>query len=287
MPDEFVIASNTMNTARVSDQVRKLLEIRDLSLRYPAREPGDSEILALSGVTLDVKQGEFVSIVGPSGCGKSTLLSAVAGLFLNYQGSISMRGQQLKGPNSEIGVVFQEDSTFPWRSVLRNVEFGLEMKGVPKEERRRKALDALNMVGLQGFVNRYPGQLSGGMKQRVAIARTLVQEPAMLLMDEPFGALDEQTRIILGDELLRIQQNLGQTVLFITHNIQEAVMLSDQVVVLSARPGTIKGIIPIDFPRPRDSTIISSTEFAEKVGQIWSILRDEALKGFNQTEKEV
>jgi NitT/TauT family transport system ATP-binding protein len=287
MSDEFVIASNEMNTARVSDQVRKLLEIRDLSLRYPAREPGESEILALSGVTLDVKQGEFVSIVGPSGCGKSTLLSAVAGLFLNYQGSISMRGQQLKGPNSEIGVVFQEDSTFPWRSVLRNVEFGLEMKGVPKEERRRKALDALNMVGLQGFVNRYPGQLSGGMKQRVAIARTLVQEPAMLLMDEPFGALDEQTRIILGDELLRIQQNLGQTVLFITHNIQEAVMLSDRVVVLSARPGTIKGIIPIDFSRPRDSTIISSTEFAEKVGQIWSILRDEALKGFNQTEKEV
>lgn len=264
---------------------QKLLEIQNLSLTYPAREQSDTEVLALTGVDLDVAKGEFVSIVGPSGCGKSTLLSAVAGLFTNFQGTILMQGQPVKGPHSEIGVVFQEDATFPWRSTLRNVEFSLEMKGVSKEERRRKANEALQMVGLQGFEHRYPGQLSGGMRQRVAIARTLVQEPALLLMDEPFGALDEQTRLILGDELLRIQQSLGQTVLFITHNIQEAVMLSDRVVVLSARPGTIKGIIPIDFPRPRDSSIISSTAFAEKVGQIWSILRDEAMKGFNSMEK--
>lgn len=284
MTEHFENTSIT-NLKKVSMNSEVLLEIRDLTLRYPVREQGDTEVLALNGVTLDVHEGEFVSIVGPSGCGKSTLLSAVAGLFQNYEGSISMRGQQLKGPHQEIGVVFQEDSTFPWRSTLRNVEFGLEMRGVPKEERQRKAIEALHMVGLQAFEHRYPGQLSGGMRQRVAIARTLVQEPAMLLMDEPFGALDEQTRIILGDELLRIQQSLGQTVLFITHNIQEAVMLSDRVVVLSARPGTIKGIIPIDFPRPRDSTIISSIEFAEKVGQIWSILRDEAMKGFNYAEK--
>ena len=278
---------STYNVNNVKNYTKnaKLLEIQGLTLTYPAREQGDTEVLALNGVSLDIHEGEFVSIVGPSGCGKSTLLSAVAGLFQGYQGSISIRGQQLKGPHSEIGVVFQEDSTFPWRSTLRNVEFGLEMRGVPKEERQRKAMEALHMVGLQGFEHRYPSQLSGGMRQRVAIARTLVQEPALLLMDEPFGALDEQTRIILGDELLRIQQNLGQTVLFITHNIQEAVMLSDRVVVLSARPGTIKGIIPIEFPRPRDSTIISSVEFAEKVGQIWSILRDEAMKGFNYAEK--
>jgi NitT/TauT family transport system ATP-binding protein len=276
---------NASNTKKASADERALLEIRDLILRYPAREKGDTEILALSGVNLDIHKGEFVSIVGPSGCGKSTLLSAVAGLFENYEGTLSMRGERLSGPHSEIGVVFQEDSTFPWRSTQRNVEFGLEVRGVPKEERRNKAIEALNMVGLQGFENRYPGQLSGGMRQRVAIARTLVQEPTLLLMDEPFGALDEQTRIILGDELLRIQQSLGQTVLFITHNIQEAVMLSDRVVVLSARPGTIKGIIPIDFPRPRDSKIISSIAFAEKVGQIWAILRDEAMKGFNYAEK--
>lgn len=263
-----------------------LLQIDDVSLRYLPRDPGEESVLALNGVTLELMEGEFVSIVGPSGCGKSTLLSAVCGLFQGFQGSIRMRGQELKGPHPEIGVVFQEDSTFPWRSALRNVEFPLEMRNVPKEERRRKALEALHMVGLDGFEQRYPSQLSGGMKQRVAIARTLVQEPSLLLMDEPFGALDEQTRIILGEEMLRIQQNLRQTVLFITHNIQEAVMLSDRVVVLSARPGTIKGIIPVDFPRPRDSSIISSTHFAELVGEIWSILREEALKGFNQIENK-
>lgn len=286
MPEKIEsVSSSDFNKDSADSPI--LLEIKDLTLRYPPRGPTDSEILALKDVNIDIKQGEFVSIVGPSGCGKSTLLSAVAGLFSNYEGAISMRGQLLKGPHSEIGVVFQEDSTFPWRSALRNVEFALEMRGVPKEERQHKALEALSLVGLDGFESRFPGQLSGGMKQRVAIARTLVQEPALLLMDEPFGALDEQTRIILGEELLRIQQSLGQTVFFITHNIQEAVMLSDRVVVLSARPGTIKGIIPIDFPRPRDSTIISSTAFAERVGEIWSILRDEALKGFNNMEREV
>lgn len=238
----------------------------------------------MDGIDLEVHEGEFVSVVGPSGCGKSTLLSTLGGLLPGYDGEIQVRDHEVNGPHPDIGVVFQEDSTFPWRSTLRNVEFGLEMRGVAKQERRRKAEEILKMVGLEGFKDRYPGQLSGGMKQRVAIARTLVMEPAILLMDEPFGALDEQTRIILGEELLRIQETLGQTIVFITHNIQEALLLSDRVAVLSARPGRIKAVVPVDFPRPRDSTLLATDHFAELVGEVWSVLREESLKGFAQTE---
>lgn len=263
-----------------------LLRIRDLSFRYPGEGSDEPGVLALEGIEVDVHEGEFVSIVGPSGCGKSTLLYVVGGLTSGFEGSVSIRGEEVKGSHPDIGVVFQEDSTFPWRNALRNVEFGLELRGVPKEERRKRAEEILHLFGLEGFEHRYPSQLSGGMKQRVAIARTLVLEPDILLMDEPFGALDEQTRIILGEELLRIQQTLHQTILFITHNIQEAIMLSDRVVVLSARPGRIKAVVPVDFPRPRDSTLISSTHFAELVGDIWSVLRDEALKGFRQEDEE-
>lgn len=265
---------------------KPLLRIQDLSFRYPGESPDEPGVLALEGIEVDVHEGEFVSIVGPSGCGKSTLLSVVGGLMPGFEGSVSVREEEVRGPHPDIGVVFQEDSTFPWRNALRNVEFGLELRGVPKEERRRKAGEILSLFGLDGFEHRYPGQLSGGMKQRVAIARTLVLEPGILLMDEPFGALDEQTRIILGEELLRIQQTLRQTVLFITHNIQEAIMLSDRVVVLSARPGRIQTVVPVDFPRPRDSTLISSTRFAGLVGDIWSVLRDESLKGFEQEDQE-
>jgi NitT/TauT family transport system ATP-binding protein len=168
--------------------------------------------------------------------------------------------------------------------VLGNVAFGLEMQGVGREERERKAREMVRLMGLSGFENRYPSELSGGMKQRVAIARALVMEPRILLMDEPFGALDEQTRIILGEELLRIRDKLGQTILFVTHNISEAVQLSDQVVVMTARPGRIKEIVQIDLPRPRDSTIIASDRFGRLVGQVWSALREESLKGFRQTE---
>ena len=261
-----------------------LLQAKNLSVRYPGRGPDEQGVLALEDIDLEVHEGEFVSVVGPSGCGKSTLLSTLGGLLPGFEGQIRVRDHVVDGPHPEVGVVFQEDSTFPWRSTLGNVEFGLEMRGVPKEERRRKAEEVLNMVGLESFKNRYPGQLSGGMKQRVAIARTLVMEPAILLMDEPFGALDEQTRIILGEELLRIQEALGQTIVFITHNIQEAILLSDRVVVLSARPGKIKAVVPVDFPRPRDSTLLASDHFTVLVGEVWSVLREESLKGFEQVE---
>lgn len=266
-----------------------LFTIEDLCVTYPATAASPQGTTALEHIDLDVRRGEFVAVVGPSGCGKSTLLSTVGGLLTGFHGRISVRGQTIDGPHADVGVVFQEESTFPWRSVLKNVEFGLEMRGVGKEERRRKATDMLAMVGLDDFQRSYPVHLSGGMKQRVAIARTLVLEPSLLLMDEPFGALDEQTRIILGEELLRIQRTLGQTVLLITHNIQEAILLSDRVVVLSARPGRIKAVVDIDLPRQRDSTLLATDKFAGLVGQVWSVLREESLRAFAQeqhTEEE-
>jgi NitT/TauT family transport system ATP-binding protein len=255
------------------DAVESLLEIAGLSYAYP----GSSDDV-LSGITLDVSEGEFVSVVGPSGCGKSTLLSAAAGLITGYRGSIRFRGEQITRPNPGIGVVFQEDATFPWRTTLRNVEFGLEMRGMGKAERRRKATEMLALVGLEKFAHYYPHQLSGGMKQRVAIARTLVTGPDLLLMDEPFGALDEQTRMLLGEELLRIQQELRQTVLFVTHSIQESIMLSDRVVLMSRGPGRIKDVITVGFPRPRNPDLISTPEFGALTAQAWNSIREESLR---------
>lgn len=261
-----------------------LFTIDHLSVTYPSKNQSDAGVLALEDISLEVRRGEFVAVVGPSGCGKSTLLSSVAGLLTGFRGSITIGGERISGPHPDVGVVFQEESTFPWRTVLRNVEFGLEMRGVPKGTRRGKAMETLKLVGLDNFASHYPNQLSGGMKQRVAIARTLVTEPDILLMDEPLGALDEQTRIMLGDELLRIQRALGQTALMITHNIQEAIMLADRVVVLSARPGQIKAIVDIDLPRERDSTLIASERFTGLVGTIWTVLREESLRSFSQDQ---
>ncbi len=259
-----------------------LFTIEDLCVTYPATESSPTGTTALQHINLNVRKGEFVSIVGPSGCGKSTLLSTVSGLLTGFDGRIKVRGEIIKGSHPDVGVVFQEESTFPWRNVLKNVEFGLEMRGLGKEERRKRALDMLKLVGLDEFSRSYPSHLSGGMKQRVAIARTLVMEPSILLMDEPFGALDEQTRIILGEELLRIQRALDQTVLLITHNIQEAILLSDRVVVMSARPGRIKAVVDIDLPKKRDSTLLATDAFAGHVGKVWSVLREESLRAFAQ-----
>jgi NitT/TauT family transport system ATP-binding protein len=240
---------------------------------------------ALADVSLEVEEGEFVSIIGPSGCGKSTLLGIAGGLVAGYDGEIYVDGERVRGPHPSVGIVFQEESTFPWRTALANVAFGLEMQGAPKTEREARAREMIRLVGLGGFADRYPSELSGGMKQRVAIARALVMQPKILLMDEPFGALDEQTRIILGEELLRLQERLRQTVLFVTHNINEAVQLSDRVVVMSARPGQVKEIVDIELPRPRDSTIIASDRFGRLVGRIWSTLRTESLRGFQDSER--
>lgn len=237
-------------------------------------------ICALEGVNFELNQGELVSVIGPSGCGKSTILGMVAGLLQADCGQIYLYDKMVNSPHPSIAVVFQEDTVFPWRTALRNVEFGLEMKGIPVKERRQRAKAMMELVGLSGFEDRYPGELSGGMKQRVAIARALVMEPAILLMDEPFGALDEQTRLLLGEELLRIKERLGQTILFITHNINEAVQISDKVVIMSCRPGTVKSIIDINLPRPRDSTTLALEQSRAYVAEIWGILREESIKSF-------
>jgi NitT/TauT family transport system ATP-binding protein len=262
-----------------------MLVVEGVSKTFGSSDDDARPVRALSEISLEVAEGEFVSIIGPSGCGKSTLLGIAGGLVRSDAGEVHVDGQRVGEPQAAIGVVFQEESTFPWRTALGNVAFGLEMRGVPRAEREQKALDMIRLVGLSDFADRYPAELSGGMKQRVAIARALVMEPKILLMDEPFGALDEQTRIILGEELLRLQERLRQTVLFVTHNINEAVQLSDRVVVMTARPGRIKETVAIELPRPRDSTIIASDRFGKLVGRIWGTLRTESLKGFHETER--
>jgi NitT/TauT family transport system ATP-binding protein len=258
------------------------LRIADVSMRFGQ---GEHSVLAVDGMSFDVREGEFVSIIGPSGCGKSTLFNIAGGLIGGHQGSVRVGGEEVRGPNPAVGMVFQEESTFPWRTVIDNVAFPLEIKGVAKDERFARARRFVDLVGLKGFERRYPRELSGGMRQRVAIARTLAFEPRILLMDEPFASLDEQTRILLGDKILQIWRELQQTTLLITHNITEAVQLSDRVAVMTYRPGRIKRIVEIDLPRPRSSEIIASAEFGRYVGLLWQDLREEASRGMAETER--
>jgi len=253
------------------------LEVRNVSKTF--QSDNGEKIQALAPANLGVEQGEFLSIIGPSGCGKSTLFNVIGGMIPPDSGEVIVNGVSVSGPHKDIGMVFQEESTFPWRTVLDNVAFPLEIAGMAKAERLEKARHFIQLVGLHGFENHFPHQLSGGMRQRTAIARTLASEPRILLMDEPFGALDEQTRLLLGDKLLKICDELNQTTMLITHNITEAVQLSDKVAVMSYRPGTIKQVIDIELPRPRGSELISTDEFAGYVGRIWEDLRMEADKG--------
>ena len=262
-----------------------ILTLRNVSKVFGGMDNGSEQVIAVDGVSLDVNSGEFFSIIGPSGCGKSTLLRIIGGLLEASSGELTVGAETVHGPHPWIGMVFQEESTFPWRTTLGNVEFGLEMRGAPPGERRAKAREMIRLVGLAGFEERYPAELSGGMKQRVAIARALVLEPKILLMDEPFGALDEQTRIILGEELLRIRDELKQTIMLVTHNINESVQLSDRVMVMTARPGRVKEIVPIDLPHPRDSSIIASERFGRLVARVWGALREESIKSFRQAEQ--
>ena len=245
----------------------------------------EGPITAVDKVSFDVNSGEFLSIIGPSGCGKSTLFNVIGGLLGNYRGMVNVGGETISGPHKSIGMVFQEESTFPWRTVTDNVAFPLELIGMPKSKRIERARHFIKLVGLDGFENRYPGELSGGMRQRVSLARTLASEPKILLMDEPFAALDEQTRLLLGDKVLQIQQELKQTTLLITHNITEAVQMSDRILVMTYRPGKVKRIVDIDLPRPRTSEIVSSEAFGRYVAQIWNDLREEANRGMRDEEK--
>jgi NitT/TauT family transport system ATP-binding protein len=258
-----------------------LLTVDGIVKRFTTSE---GVITALDGVSLTVAPGEFVSIIGPSGCGKSTLFNIIGGLVGDYTGRVMVAGETIAGTHPAIGMVFQEESAFPWRTVLQNVAFPLEIAGVPKAERLERARHFVGLVGLDGFEQRLPAELSGGMRQRIAIARTLASTPRILLMDEPFAALDEQTRLLLGDKVLQIQQQLQQTTLLITHNITEAVQLSDRVLVMTYRPGQLKRIVDIDLPRPRTSEVVGSDAFGHFVARIWSDLREEASRGMRDEE---
>jgi NitT/TauT family transport system ATP-binding protein len=235
------------------------------------------DVVALEDISIDVKPGHFVVLVGPSGCGKSTLLMMLAALLQQSSGTITINGAPIPQPDPDrVGVVFQEASLFPWLTAEENVEFPLALRGVAKSERRAKAQDALQLVGLDGFGKRHPHELSGGMKQRVSIARGLVQDPPVLLMDEPFAALDEQTRMTMGDELLRIWAATGKTVVFVTHSLTEAVYLADEVIVMSARPGRIVDRLQVPLPRPRTYDMLSGDAFGSLRDRIWRHIRKSA-----------
>jgi NitT/TauT family transport system ATP-binding protein len=255
--------------------------LKDLRQVYQVRsKDGESkeDFVAIQSFSLNVKAGEFVSIVGPSGCGKSTLLDIIAGLAKASDGSILIDGKEVKGPALDRGIVMQGYALFPWRTVRKNVEFGLEMKGISKAERKEISQKFIELVNLEGFEDRYPHELSGGMKQRVAIARALAYDPEVLLMDEPFAAVDAQIREALQDELMHIWEKTKKTIIFVTHSIDEAALLADRVVVMSPNPGKIKTIVEMDLPRPRTNEEMRiSRDFAEIRQRIWLSLQDSGL----------
>jgi len=249
------------------------IEVRDVSMNYGNGEGGGT--LAIDKVSFQIEPGKFFVLVGPSGCGKSSLLMMMAGLLHPTSGSIFCGGKVMDKPDPDrAGVVFQEANLYPWLTAQKNVEFPLMLRNVPAEERSRRAREVLGLVELAGFADRYPHELSGGMKQRVSIARGLVQHPSVLLMDEPFAALDEQTRLTMGDELLRIWERTGQTVVFVTHSLSEAVYLADEVVVMSARPGRIMEKIHVPLPRPRTMEMMASKDYVEIRNRIWQLIRN-------------
>jgi NitT/TauT family transport system ATP-binding protein len=239
-----------------------VLSIKDLHKSF---RKDDGELVAIEDFNLDIMDGEFVCVLGPSGCGKTTLLRIIAGLEEPTSGKIFLKNKEITGPGSDRGMVFQEFGLFPWRSVRKNIEFGLEIRKIPKEERKTISDRYIDLVGLKGFETSHPNELSGGMKQRVGIARALANDPAILLMDEPFGALDAQTRNLMQKELLRIWSEMKKTVVFITHSVDEAVFVADRVVVMSARPGKIKSIFNVGWERPRDRAGVEFASLRKKI----------------------
>ncbi|WP_040835250.1 ABC transporter ATP-binding protein [Nocardia brevicatena] len=261
------------------------LRLEQVTKQFPIRGQ-KKDFTAIRDITIDVAPGEFLVLVGPSGCGKSTLLDLLGGLSTPTSGRILLDGEPLTGPGLDRGIVFQQYALLPWRTARKNIEFGLEVKGLPAAERRELAEHHLELVGLQGFGDRHPHELSGGMKQRVAIARSLAFDPEVLLMDEPFAALDAQTRESLQDELLRIWEATGKTILFITHGIDEAIYLGQRVAVLTSRPGRIKHIVDIDIDRDVDD-VRSAAGFRALRHRIWSLLHDEVERARSQEFAEI
>ncbi len=240
------------------------------------RTPSEQTISALQEISLSIGYGEFVTVVGPSGCGKSTLLKLIAGFSLPSDGRILFQGEEVRGLNTKVGYVPQESKLFPWLTVEENVGFGLDSKRYPRKDRERQVREFINLAGLTGFEKYYPAQLSGGMSKRASIVRALAYEPPVILMDEPFGPLDAQTRMVLQDELLKIWTQKRQTIVFVTHDLVEAVALADRVVVITHRPGRIKDIIDVSMARPRNIFEIHRQEgFDEAYGRLWNIFRHE------------
>ena len=260
------------------------VELTGVTRIYPAAT-GQGDVHALGPVDLKIARGEFFAVIGQSGCGKSTLLEVIAGLMAPTSGSVAFEGRKVAGSVPDgIGVVFQEDASFPWLTVWDNVAFGLTRAGVDGGDIQRRVDHAIAFMGLTDFARAYPAQLSGGMRQRVCIARTLVMEPRLILLDEPFGALDQQTRLLMGDELLRLWRETGATVLLITHALDEAAMLSDRVGAMSARPGRFIDLVETGWPRARDSRIVADSGFGAITARLWSTLRAESLKALGHTQ---
>ena len=270
-------ADRSRQVGTLADIMAPAAQIVIDSVNHLYRPPRGREVLALDQVSLHVANREFVALLGPSGCGKSTLLYLIGGFLPVETGAILVDGKKVAGPGPDRGIVFQHFALFPWKTVRGNILYGLERQGMPKEEREKRAMDFIELVGLSGFEDSYPSQLSGGMKQRTAIARTLAFDPKILLMDEPFGALDAQTRGLMQSELLRIWQRTPKTVIFVTHDVQEAVYLAERVAVMSARPGRIKTIVDTKFDK-NDPDIFKNKFFVEKVDEIWNLVKEEAIK---------
>ena len=241
------------------------------------RPPRGRPVLALDDISLQVQLREFLALLGPSGCGKSTLLYLIGGFLPIEKGTINVNGEPVKTPGPDRGIVFQHFALFPWKTVRDNILYGLERQDMPRAERQERAQHFIDLVGLSGFEDSYPSQLSGGMKQRTALARTLAFDPSILLMDEPFGALDAQTRHLMQAELLRIWQGSPKTVIFVTHDVQEAVYLADRVAVMTARPGRIKTVVDTKFDK-NDPGVFKAKAFVDKVDELWNLVRDEAIK---------
>src|SRR5690606_16866363 len=249
-----------------------LLDLSGVCVRFPGQEKN-----VLEGIDLSIRAGEFVTVVGPSGSGKTTLLRAIHGLLPTSGGSVVVSGNAVRRPTRDRGFVFQADCLLPWRTVMDNVGYPLELQGVKRAEARRRAMPLLEMTGLADAARKYPAQLSGGMRQRVNVARALVSDPDVLLMDEPFAALGPQTREVLQSELLSVWEQRRKTVLFVTHQLDEAVYLADRVVVLSANPGKVRAVVPVPLDRPRTLDVKHTAEFAEIVESIWQLIKDDVL----------
>lgn len=261
-------------------------QLRGVTRSYPGVQ-GGKPLHALGPIDLDLFRGEFFSVVGPSGCGKSTLLDVLGGLAVPSQGMVAFEGQVVAGRVPDgVGIVFQEDTSFPWLTIYDNAAFSLRRSGMHEAEIRERVEHALSFMGLRGFANAYPAQLSGGMRQRLCIARTLVTRPRLLLLDEPFGALDQQTRLLMGDELLKLWRETDATVLLITHALDEAAMLSDRVGVMSARPGVFLDVVTTGWARERSSAIVADESFGRITARLWSTLREQSLKAMAQGQTD-